>query len=82
MSKQVDISWILDYPFVRFLPESAAGERVWREMHSQGGGDVVAIQHKECVIKQIRDAGYIVRKKRASVVTDSEADDLLNELSN
>jgi len=73
-----DLTYTQDGMFTRFMPETAAGENVWREMALQNEG-VAAVLNFEAnkIIQQIRSAGYKVSK--AKKITTS-IDDLLSEL--
>lgn len=66
--------------FSRYLPNTPAGENVWRELAAQtdGTGKVLAI-HEASITAQLRAAGYTVsaRKPRGPKMT---ADELLAAL--
>jgi hypothetical protein len=76
----MDISYTTDKMFTRFMPESKAGEDVWREMASKMDG-VAAVLNFEAarVIAEMRKAGYKVAKAK-SVNLDMSDDELLAAL--
>jgi len=45
-----------------FFPCSEAGQVAWRQFYEKNAGDKVLNNHAKGVIKQFRDAGYIVKK--------------------
>jgi len=78
--KTYDLEYTNDGMFTRFIPNTPQGESAWRHMHDHLGHvpvilNIVAPQ----VIKQLRDAGYTVRKAKPEPMgmTDSQ---LLAEL--
>lgn len=60
--------------FVRFIPNTSAGETAWREMAKQNGGVATVFSiHADSVIKQLRDAGYSVGvAPKAKPLTDAD----------
>ena len=76
----MDISYTSDKMFTRFLPESKAGEDVWREMASKMGG-VAAVFNFEskAIIAQMRAAGYKVGKAKP-IKLDMSDDEILAAL--
>lgn len=69
-----DLTYSDDGLFVRFLPETTAGEDAWRELaeRSEGTGAFLMI-HRDGIIRQLRAAGYRVAKRRASKADDTDA---------
>lgn len=74
----MDITYINDGMFTRFIPESKAGEYIWREMHDKMGHTAIINFEAKKVIAQIRAAGYKVGK--AKPVKAGEIDAILAEL--
>jgi len=76
----MDISYTTDKMFTRFMPESKAGEDVWREMASKMGGVAAVLNFEaKAIIAQMRAAGYKVGKAK-SVKMDMSDDELLAAL--
>lgn len=75
-----DLSYTTDGLFTRFIPNTPQGEAVWREMAKDNGCAAVLNIHAAAVLKQLRAAGYSVRKAKAAPVSMNEINDLLNEL--
>ena len=73
-----DLEYIRSGMFIRFVPNTPAGEAAWRELAAQTGGTgAVFAWHHEATIRQIRAAGYSVRKAKPS---DIKINELLEEL--
>lgn len=73
----MDISYTNDKMFTRFMPESKAGEDVWREMASKMGGVAAVLNFEaKAIIAQMRAAGYKVGKANP-VKLDMSDDELL-----
>ena len=68
-----DLEYTANGMFTRFMPNTPAGEAAWKQMN----GGVIFSCHTDNVLRQLRSAGYSVRK--AKPVTES-TDDLLREL--
>ena len=66
-----DLTYRTDGMFARFLPSSEAGMVAWREMNATGD-DVVLLVHLKSVIRQLRSAGYNVRRA-VDIPTDDDA---------
>lgn len=78
----MDLTYIQDKMFTRFMPESTAGEDAWCEMASKMNG-VAAVFNFEAtkVISQLRKAGYKVGKaKPEPIPSNEEIDELLTLL--
>lgn len=75
-----DLVYLSQGLFTAFVPESKAGEYAWREMakHTDGTGKVFTT-HLGSTLKQLRDAGYVVRKAK-NVSRETLDDILLDEL--
>lgn len=75
---KVDIEYIESGMFIIFFPNTPEGEQVWRQLaeSTDGTGKVFAIHAKQ-VIKDIRKAGYTVRK--AKPASKKDADKMLKE---
>lgn len=75
-----DLTYTQDNLFTRFYPESKAGQTAWNQMAFQcdGVATVLNIDAKN-VMKQLCDAGYVVRKARKTTLTIEE---ILTELEN
>lgn len=71
---QSDLTYIEDGLFVRFLPETPAGEDAWRQMAavSDGSGAFLVTQ-RASIIGQLRAAGYRVTKSRPTKAGDIDA---------
>lgn len=77
-----DISYIQDGMFTTFIPNTKAGESVWREMAVQDDGTGKVLNaHAADVIRQIRGKGYTVEAAVKSTMTAAEKDALSAELS-
>lgn len=76
----MDISYTTDKMFTRFMPESKAGEDVWREMASKMDGAAAVLNFEaKAIIAQMRAAGYKVGKAKP-VKMDMSDDELLAAL--
>lgn len=75
-----DLTYFTNGLFTLFLPNTKAGEYVWREMLSRegGGGDVIYTIQLASVLKQIRRAGYTVTK--AKPITAKQRANIFAEL--
>ena len=80
-----DLEYKTSGMFTFFIPISAEGCIAWNEMalHTEGTGKIYST-HLESTLKQLRDAGYIVKecktvdsKKEIDVIFE---DELLNDL--
>ena len=68
--KTIDITYIRDGMFTTFMPDSKEGVTVYKDLIEQNNGsDKVFNSHSKNVIKQIRSAGYIVKKAPKSTIT-------------
>lgn len=77
--KATDIFYKDEGLFTSFIPESDAGISLWKQLaeHTDGTGKVFTI-HAESTIKQMRDAGYTVRKHKP--MSKKETDQIYSEL--
>ena len=77
-----DLIYYQDGMFISFIPMTNDGDSAWNEMAKNlGGVAAVFIFHKDAVLKQLRDAGYKVRKrKKSDMQCDLSDDELLKEL--
>ena len=73
-----DLAYTQDGMFTRFVPQTDAGESVWRQMYEQHGSSAVLNHEASRVMAQIRKAGYSVSK--AKPVKAGEIDAILAEL--
>jgi hypothetical protein len=67
--------------FIRFLPETKAGERAWRQMvkHDPSHCCVFLAAHLPSITAQLKAAGYTVAKAKRETVTMTD-DELLEAL--
>lgn len=74
-----DLTYRLDAGsmWVRFYPETEAGECAWREMAKADGVAAVLPMHLPSVLAQLKAAGYVVRQDRSKLPS---VDDVLAEL--
>lgn len=72
-----DLEYIKGKMFTRFMPNTPAGETVWREMAKKDGVAAVLNFEADSVLRQIRSAGYTVSKAKKPDMTD---DQILQEL--
>ena len=75
MSKP-DITYVDEGLFVRFMPETPAGEAAWNTMAAENGGACFLTIHLAAILQQLRAAGYTVRKQRREK-SDGLSDDAL-----
>lgn len=76
----MDISYTNDKMFTRFMPESKAGEEVWREIANKMDGVAAVLNFEaKAIITQMRAAGYKVGKAKP-VKLDMGDDELLAAL--
>jgi hypothetical protein len=83
MSKTPDLTYSTDGMFVTFYAETDAGQNARNTMAetNEGCGCFYTWQ-KDSVIKQLRDAGYIVHKaKKSKGLTEKQLNELLSELN-
>lgn len=78
---KADLTYIDDGMFVRFFPEAAAGEDAWRLMAGEEGVAAFLAIHADAVIRDLRRAGYRVRKHRPRPMSAAELDRLLADLA-
>ena len=73
MSNKIDLTYLKGRVFTKFIPETPEGEEAWNEMCEQGEC-VVSVWNAQLpsVLRQIRKAGYVVRKAKPSTMTDEE----------
>tara|TARA_R110000868_G_C10972986_1_gene771176 strand:- start:53923 stop:54345 length:423 start_codon:yes stop_codon:yes gene_type:complete len=77
--REIDISYSKDKMFTTFYSESKDGEEIWRNMAEKMNGVAKVFNFEaSAVIKQIRNAGYIVKK---SIKPTGTIDDILKELT-
>lgn len=74
-----DINFYRDGMFTNFVPNTEQGENVIRQMLEQSGATKVLSIHADSVIRQIKAAGYSVRKLSKAHKTPS-LDEIFNEL--
>lgn len=74
-----DLTYSHDGIFAVFYPETPFGEIAWKAMAADdaGGAKVLAL-HAESVLRDLRAAGYVVRRAKPVGMTD---DQLLLELA-
>lgn len=79
-SKMVDLEYTNDGFFVKFIPNTKAGEHAWRLMAEQDPHGVAGCfsMHLAQTLRQIRAAGYSVGKASRVKISDN---DLLAELA-
>jgi hypothetical protein len=75
----IDLTYTSDKMFTRFIPETTAGETVWRQMYEQHGAAAVLNFEAARVIAEMRKAGYKVGKAKP-VKLDMSDDELLAAL--
>lgn len=75
---KADIEYIEGGMFVTFVPNTHEGVKVWKQLAgaTEGTGKVLAMQAKQ-VIKDIRKAGYTVRK--AKPISKKDVNKMLDE---
>lgn len=73
-----DLTYTQDSMFTRFVPQTDAGESVWRSMVEQHGAAAVLNHEAKRVMVEMRKAGYKVAK--AKPVKAGEIDAILAEL--
>ena len=68
--------------FIRFMPETKAGEAAWRQMVKldPSGCCVFLAAHLPLIVQQLRGAGYTVAKAKCEIVTMTD-DELLAALN-
>jgi len=75
-----DLEYTTDGVFTRFMPCTKAGEAAWLEMSTEtDGSGTILTMHLPDVLRQLRAAGYSVRKARVTLSPD--VDELLAELT-
>jgi hypothetical protein len=73
-----DLSYTTDSMFTTFYPNTKAGELAWNTMANEMGGNARVFNiHAASTIYQLKKAGYIVGKQKASKQT---LDEILAEL--
>ena len=75
---KIDLTWISDGLFTTFLVNSNEGLDAYKQIVSTCGVPKVLDVHRDSTIKQLKKAGYGVRKSTAKVskVEDFTEDDL------
>lgn len=72
-----DLEYTKGKMFTRFMPNTPAGETVWRELAKNDGVAAVLNFEADSVLRQIRSAGYTVKKAGKP---DMTVDEILKEL--
>lgn len=72
-----DLEYTTSGLFTRFLPNTPAGEEVWRVMAAETGSAAVLSIHAKNVINQLRKAGYTAVKAKKPT---QSIDEILSEL--
>jgi hypothetical protein len=79
-----DITYIQNGFFTRFLPDTKDGEGAVNEIIRVTGDNVIRNDHLKAILKQLRQAGYKVKKaivtKESKEKVLAEIDDLLDQL--
>lgn len=75
--RKTDIEYISDSLFVSFMPVSDEGKEVWTQMLAQSGTTKFPFYQLPDIKRQLKNAGYTVRKGRLTKKSDSQ---LLAEL--
>lgn len=75
-----DLHYTLDGLFIRFYANTDAGEQAWRVMAAESRNACFYAFQAKAILKQLKDAGYTVRKIKPKAVTQSEIDEILKEL--
>jgi len=76
--KQADLTYRRDGMFTRFYAETSAGKIAWNQMAEQMEGVAAVFNWQEkSTIRQLRQAGYVVRKAAPCDIT---TDQILAEL--
>ena len=77
--KTPDLEYTTDGLWTRFIPNTKAGEGAWyRIAELTDGSGAILTMHLPDVLRQLRAAGYSVRKARVTLSPDT--DELLAEL--
>lgn len=78
-----DLEYITSGMFTCFIPNTPAGENAWRVMAEKLNGNATILSiYREATLKQLRMAGYSVRKaKSVKKIHTAEIDALLSKLS-
>lgn len=68
--------------FLRFAPQTKAGETAWREMAAKSHGTAAFLpNHEKSILRQLRKAGYKVAKKQPPGKMSAKViEDLLKQL--
>ena len=74
-----DLSYKDDFPFVRIMPESKAGETAFNAIAAHFDGGVIPVTAWPGTRAQLKQAGLSVRKRQPLKLALSD-DDLLAEL--
>lgn len=74
-----DLNYITDGFYVTLIPNNKNGDYIWNEIAAKFDGVAKFPEHmKPSIFKQIKDAGYTIRKApKSKSISD---DELLNEL--
>ena len=77
-----DFTYTTNGLFTSFIPHTPEAENAWRVMAQNNNGNATFFTvHLPSILKQLKDAGYTVRKARAGKpVTEEEISALLAEL--
>ena len=78
---KIDLTWTSDGIFTSFLANSNEGLEAYKEIVRVTGANKVLDVHRESTLRQLKDAGYRVRKSTAKPKPFNKEDaDLLAEL--
>lgn len=80
--KMTDLIYYTDKMFTRFIPETDAGVVAYNQMAEKINGVPVVFNFEAArVIKQLRDAGYLVAKAKKTKTWVVSDDELMAELT-
>lgn len=78
---KADLEYKTEGMFTSFIPNTPEGEQIWKAIAAQNEGvGKIFTFHLDSTLRQIRAAGYVVRKAKKVVLSDEAGDALLAEL--
>lgn len=80
MNKPPDLTWTQLGAFTMFMPETPAGREAWTALAAESDGTGKFLNHQAPAIKkQLRAAGYTVRKNNPAPVSIDRITELLDK---
>lgn len=78
---KADLEYRTEGMFTSFISNTKEGEHIWKEIAARNEGvGKISTFNLDSTLRQIRAAGYVVRKAKKVVLSDEAGDALLAEV--